>query len=613
MKRKDILSNFKSNLSLIRYFIILCVSYQPFCLSGQLNLDFNNENINAVKWEGNINSFKINTSGQLQLSTSGAGESAIYTRFKIPKDSIQAELYFKLQFAPSNENYGKIYLFTDNIIETSANGYYIRLGENGSNDAIQLWKLKNGTPQLLGGGQMGGISIDPAEARVQFKIYNTGLWVMATDYNGGTIFEEDLEISDSEFSLRDSMYFGIYCKYTATRSDKFFYDDIKINTIVKDTIAPKVLFATVINDQQLKLTLSELPESASAMVTSNFTMDNGLGSPDEAIYSITRPLEVSLIFNNKTIRSGINYNLDIKNLKDRSNNTQPHTVPFVYALRPKKGDLVISEVLTDPFSGGEDFLEVCNISEKFIKLDSLIIRNAQRNEEKVIRSNLLLFPGQYAAISKNTVFLKETYRTPDTARFIESILPAFNVSDANFSLITIENGRKVTIDSFDYTENMHFILIDDTKGVSLERINLQGQTNDKNNWHSASSQSKFGTPGYKNSNSVVLNSVMDESIQLDKKIFTPNGDNIDDFVLLQYKLDKPGYLATIKIFDSEGFPIADLTNNFLLGTEGSIKWDGIDAEGNVVKIGMYIVYAKLLHTDGHVFESKYVVVAAQNY
>ncbi len=162
-------------------------------------------------------------------------------------------------------------------------------------------------------------------------------------------------------------------------------------------------------------------------------------------------------------------------------------------------------------------------------------------------------------------------------------------------------------------ENMHFTLIDDTKGVSLERINLKGPTNDKNNWHSASSQSKFGTPGYKNSNTVVLNSAIDESLKPDKKIFTPNGDNIDDFVLLQYQLDKPGYLATIKIFDSEGFPVADLTNNFLLGTEGSIKWDGIDAEGSVVKIGMYIVYAKLLHTDGHVLESKHVVVAAQNY
>ncbi|MBK7699498.1 MAG: hypothetical protein IPJ39_12570 [Saprospiraceae bacterium] len=82
----------------------------------------------------------------------------------MPKDSIQADLYFKLQIAPSGDNFAKIYLFTDNIIESNANGFYLKLGENGSNDAIQVWKLNNGVNQLMASGNMGGISGDPADA-----------------------------------------------------------------------------------------------------------------------------------------------------------------------------------------------------------------------------------------------------------------------------------------------------------------------------------------------------------------------------------------------------------------------------------------------------------------
>ena len=64
------------------------------------------------------------------------------------------------------------------------------------------------------------------------------MWLMATDYSGNTIYEDDLEFVDQGFSLQDSMYFGLYCKYTATRTDKFFFDDISIKTIEKDRDGP---------------------------------------------------------------------------------------------------------------------------------------------------------------------------------------------------------------------------------------------------------------------------------------------------------------------------------------------------------------------------------------
>ena len=461
---------------------------------------------------------------------------------------------------------------------------------------------------------MGGISADPADGRIQCKIYRDGLWLMATDYTGKILYEEDLEFSDPTFMLQDSMYFGLYCKYSATRTDKFFYDDIHIKTIEKDTIAPGIVSTTVIDDSTIKVVFTESIEELSAKNITSFSADNGLGTPEMALYFANAPNEVILKYNSNRIRSGIFYTLTVDGDKDKSNNKKKSVVSFVLTIKPKKGDLVISEVLSDPYSGGDDFIELYNISDKFLKMDSLIIKNGQKNESRTILTDFILLPDTYVAISRNTEFLKSTYKTPVNANFITATLPSFNVDAANFTIISTIDKQQITIDSFDYAESYHFQLIDETKGVSLERINFSTQTNDKNNWHSAAAQVNHGTPGYKNSNFANPDNFPDEfGVIPDKKTFTPDGDNLDDFILLNYKMDKPGYLATVRIFDAEGFPMVDLANNFLLGTEGSIKWDGIDGEGNSMRMGIYIIMTRLFHPDGNVKNFKHAVVVANKF
>lgn len=613
MKRKDILSNPIKSLTFIRYFIFFIIMMLVHVTRGQLNLNFDDGNLNVVKWEGNLSNFKINAQGQLQLSASAAGESSIFTKYKVPSDSIQFDLYFKLQFAPSADNFGKIYLFVDDVNESKANGYYLKLGENGSNDAIQVYSLENGISQLLGSGKLGGISADPADARLRFKIYRNGLWMMATDYSGNTVYEDELKFTEQGFALKDSLYFGLYCKYTATRVDKFFYDDIAINTIKKDTIPPLAVSIEVVDENQIKLVFNESLDINSASNVANYTIDNGLGSPDYVTYSLSKPLEVRLIYDIKPIRSGIEYTLTIDQVKDKNQNYKNQNLQFAYASKPRIGDLVITEVLTDPYSGGDDFVEIYNNSTNFLRIDSLVILNAQKNESKVIRTSEILYPGKYLAISKNVGFLKTTYATPDSARFLDAVLPSLNVDGANVSIISYQNGIGLTIDSFDYSETMQFDLLDNTKGVSLERIDNKGNTNDLNNWHSASSLTKYATPGYKNSNAIQLEPLENDAIKPDKKVFSPNGDSVDDFVLLQYKLNKSGFLGTVKVFDADGFHVYDLANNVLLGQEGSLKWDGINSENNIVKMGMYIVYSRFFHTDGDIIETRHVVIATQNF
>lgn len=612
MNRKDMLSFIKLVSLKRRYFTTAFLLTIAVFGHSQLNLDFSSGNLDNPAWEGDISRFVVNASGQLQLNTTGAGESYIYTKYKVPSDSIQVDIYFKLQFAPSNDNYSKIYLFIDNPIESQANGYYLRLGENGSNDAIQVWKLSNGVPTLMGSATMGAISADPADARIQLKIYRDGFWTMASDYSGATLYEEDLMFVDPNFELPDSMYFGIYCKYTATRSDKFFYDDISIKTIVRDSIAPEIAKVEVVSESELLVVFSEVLEEISAKDQMNYIVDNNLGRPDQVLFSTATPNTVRLIFTTNNILSGIIYKLTTSGVKDKSNNSKVNTKDFVFATTPQKGDIVLTEVLTDPYTGGADFIEVYNKSSKFISLDGLIIRNSQNGQFRSVATNLILQPKQYVAICQDTAFLKSTYKTPSEARFIQANLPALNVSDAGIRIATTIDNQEVTIDSFDYEQGFHFILIDETKGVGLERINILGPSNDPNNWHSASQQVLYATPGYKNSNGQTEVNNSDFGIIADKKVISPNGDGTDDFLLLNYKMEKPGYLATIKIFDAEGFPVLNLTDNNLLGTEGSLKWDGVDGEGNIIRLGIYIIISRLFHPDGDVKEFKHVVVVGGN-
>lgn len=610
MERKDILSFSKLNSLWLRYFVLIVLIGSYAIGFSQLSINFDNGSLSNPAWVGNVSNFIVNTAGQLQLNAPAAGESSLFTKYKVPADSIQMDFYFKLQFSPSNDNFGKIYLFTDNIDETVANGYYMRIGENGSADALQIWKLTNGVASMLAAGSMGAVSADPADGRVSMKIYRDGYWSVSVDYTGNNLFQEDISFFDPSYTFQDSTYFGVYCKYTSSRTDKFFYDDISINTVERDTIAPSVLAAEIIDQNRLVLTFSEPLEETSANILSNYVVDNGIGSPDQISFTVNNPNQVLAIFNTKPIASGIPYTIQVVGVKDKSNNMSNSSIGFVFATSPDVGDLILTEVLTDPYSGGDDFIEIYNTSNKFLKLNGLIVRNAQKNESKVITTDAILLPNEYVAITKSIDFLIANYNPPADARFIAATIPTMNVDGANITLITLKNNEEIILDAFDYSVDYHFSFIDETKGVSLERISLTSTTNDPNNWHSASKEVFFATPGYKNSNNVSGTSSTNVGIEPNTKVISPNGDGVDDFVLLNYTMDKPGYLATIKIYDADGFPLLDLANNYLLGTEGAIKWDGIDMEGNRMRIGMYIIFARLFHPDGDVIESKNVVVVA---
>ena len=208
--------------------------------------------------------------------------------------------------------------------------------------------------------------------------------------------------------------------------------------------------------------------------------------------------------------------------------------------------------------------------------------------------------------------IRDSYQPIPEAQLHEMNLINYVNSAGNVWVRAISDGALITIDSFDYSNDFHSGLLtsDQVKGVSLERVSLIGDTNDGSNWFSAASNVNFATPGYINSQRST-GITGDENIELESKVFSPNGDGDNDILRLNYQLDRTGFIANVSIYDDNGRLQTKIADNKLLGTEGFVLWDGLLDDGTIAPIGMYIVYFDIFHTDGEVISGKKVCVLAQ--
>ena len=163
----------------------------------------------------------------------------------------------------------------------------------------------------------------------------------------------------------------------------------------------------------------------------------------------------------------------------------------------------------------------------------------------------------------------------------------------------------MVIDSFDYDEDLHHFLIDDTEGISLERISTQIPASDRTNWSSASETVGFGTPGLPNS----ITGGGDQNVfSVAQKLISPNDDGFNDALEVSYALDNTDYLGEINIFSDQGFRVATLLNNGTVGSSGIWTWDATDDDGEPVSQGIYVIIIELFNiTDRVTFKESFAV------
>ncbi len=834
-------------------------------------------------WSGNTEDFIVNSNQELQLMTSGSGNSVLYLPFSLPDSSIW-EFYTKLDFAPSSSNQLRVYLLISDTILNQGNGYYLQVGETGNEDAVHLYRADGASSTLLASGTLAAMGGEPAIARIQVMRRSGGEWTLAADYNGGNSLVEEFRVIDNTYAPSDA-FFALSCTYSASRSDKFFFDDISLQPIVPDILPPVLNELIAINSQTLQLTYAEALDSSFVVNPNLYEVDGGIGLPAAVVYSSTQNNQLQLEFSNAFVSSQ-NYQLSISAVSDLYGNTsaaiqrsfswveieapdrfdilineimadptrsggatiglpdqefielynrsdkiidladmiledpgasiqlprhllypgdylivyqaglnsfaaygdtlalsgflslsnsgdqvslktsdgtiihqvdydddwyrdnnkaeggwtlelvspenicqpgalnwlastninggtpgQPNSVletakdltgptllrvfpasanqlavffdesvdqtsglNLLYTingvaitsaipqaphytsvlltvdppLAPKQlytlqvsqdledclgnsgeqdqvvlfglpdqaevGDIVLNELLYYPESGGSRFVELFNSSEKTINIGELIM--AKRTDDgfiedaEPITGDFLLLPDSFCVISPNPLDILSRYRVKNPAALIGSGLPSYDNREDRVVLYRPDPISEVILDELAYNREFPYALLDNQRGVSLERINPFTPTQTIDNWHSAAENVGYATPTYVNSqNNVQVNSTP-ELFSLSEKKVSPDNDGFQDILLISYATEQPGFNVNIDIYDSQGRLIRKLGRSMLLGTQGNIKWDGLNESGKRLPLGVYIIQLDAFAPDGRTSKQRLNCIVA---
>ncbi len=384
-----------------------------------------------------------------------------------------------------------------------------------------------------------------------------------------------------------------------------------------DQLAPIVAEVKLISPTLVEVLYSETMDSLQIKLPANYTLSNGIGNPVSVVTQGHHYNMATLTLPSALVQ-GQAYTLCFSGqIIDFSGNTlAPYCHTIALHQQPYAQDVIINEVLFNPYAGGVDFVELFNQSDKIVDLNKLRIANRNQtalalNENYVASdTSRLLFPGDYVALSTDPEAIKRFYSVESDRTLIWlSKLPSYP-NDNGYAVLLNESGS--ILDEFSYSEKMHLSLLADRKGVSLERINPSLPTNDASNWQSAAQTAGFATPGFKNSQYKEI-AAPDEAFELVETVFSPDGDSFNDFLIINYHLPESGYLANIIVFDSQGRKVRRLVSNLSLGTSGTIKWDGATDSNQKAKLGAYVVFIEVFDLKGQVKHYKNTCVVAARF
>ncbi|MFM7683812.1 MAG: hypothetical protein ACKO7P_13890, partial [Bacteroidota bacterium] len=216
-----------------------------------------------------------------------------------------------------------------------------------------------------------------------------------------------------------------------------------------------------------------------------------------------------------------------------------------------------------------------------------------------------LYPHDYIVLGKDSNFVKANYPASVAGKFLYAELPSYNNDSGSVYLLF----NSEIVDKVSYLDAWHFDLLDNTDGVSLERIDPNGESTSSFNWHSAAEDIGFGTPGRVNSQ--FLSAVSNGTITLTNDVFSPDNDGFEDVLQISYEMNESGLLGKASIFDDRGRPVRKLFGNELLGSKGTFSWDGVTDNQVKASIGVYVILFEAFSTNGGViFTTKKAVTLA---
>jgi len=289
-------------------------------------------------------------------------------------------------------------------------------------------------------------------------------------------------------------------------------------------------------------------------------------------------------------------------IEDFAGNQMTHnSYSFGLPQRAEKASLVFNEILFNPYPGEPDYIELFNTSDMVLDASGIFL--ASISSETGDTSELYALSDEHRCIVPGSFYVTTTDKDlllgrylssePD-AVFEEGQLPS--MPDDKGHLILLNRDLRM-IDEIIYVDDMHFPLLGNVEGISLEKIRPEVSSMIPENWHSASENVGWGTPGKENSMSRPA-SMADERIIFSSEKISPDNDGNEDVLVIDINPEGTGNVISVTIFDETGNYITKLAENFFAGNQATLVWDGTDDRRNIVARGIYIIFIELYNDKG---------------
>ncbi|MBP8067747.1 MAG: lamin tail domain-containing protein, partial [Pedobacter sp.] len=363
--------------------------------------------------------------------------------------------------------------------------------------------------------------------------------------------------------------------------------------------APKVLNASILDETTFRIDFSKSIDSLSGALANNYRLNNGIGEP--LIATPQSPDFMSVLVKlNVPLTKGQEYVLTVNNVSDCAGNLidpMANTALLFMAKDIGKHDILISEILVNPKSDGVDFIEIYNATDHVLDLATLKLANIDTQGNianiKSISGITVYIPSKaFWVLTTDIEVVKQHYEVKNPTHFTKMALPTYTNEKGTVILLATQGE----VDRFDYTEKMHFSLLRMIKGVSLERISFQRSANEKDNFKSAAQASGFGTPTYRNSQEE--NSGLKNNVWLSSRVFSPEGDGLDDFLQIHYDLSDQDYVADVSVYSDKGKLVKKIVKNSTIPKTGILTWDGLNDVGGASKLGIYVIKFNIFTING---------------
>ncbi len=450
---------------------------------GQFSDNFSDKNFETTPpWSGHASKFEVDADEKLHLSAPAESSQAYLSTPSEAVANATWNFYVEISENPSSTNYTKIYLISNEAaLDSPLRGYFVKVG--GSTDEVSLYRQEGATEYKIIDGTDDRVDTKPVSIHIQVTRDEAGNWQLFTQAAGESGFTE--EGSATDIIVTNSSYFGIYCQYTSTRSQAFFFDDfIVTGTSQPDEHPPAISSQAVLSDHQIALRFSEAMDSTSFTNIEYYAVNHQHPSHIDYIESDSLLLHFQTTFAN-----GKSLSLSIENVQDTAGNLiQDTTLSLFYfkEVTPSYRDVVINELLPDPTpavdslpsDANAEFIELYNASSSPFNLAHWKING------KPLPAFILL-PDEYLLLCReNFVSLYERY---GSVLGLQS-WPSLSNSGAT---IVLQDPEGQLIDSMTYQTEMV------KGGYAIEQINPFRPCDLQNNY-ALSTHANGASPGATN-------------------------------------------------------------------------------------------------------------------